>query len=46
MNELSFDPEAPVQPKHITEWMTTAISVVFVEARTHQEVNSESNKKG
>lgn len=37
LNELSFDPKAPVQPKHITEWMTTAISAVFVETRTHQE---------
>lgn len=37
LNELSFDPKAPVQPKHITEWMTTAISALFVETRTHQE---------
>lgn len=37
LNELSLDPKAPVQPKHIKELMTTAISAVFVETRTHQE---------
>lgn len=34
---LSFDPKAPDQPKHIKEWMTTTISAVFAETRTHQE---------
>jgi len=46
LNELSFDPKAPVQPKHIKAWMTTAISAVFAETRTHQESIVKVIKKG
>lgn len=45
LNEPSFDPKAPVQPKHITEWMPTAISALFVETGTHQESTANVIKK-
>lgn len=45
LNELSFDPKASVQPKHIKEWMTTAISAVFAETGTHQESTVKVIKK-
>lgn len=45
LNKLSFDPKAPVQLKHIKEWMTTAISAVFAGTRTHQESTMEEIEK-